>query len=223
MSPFASRCGSITASELKRGLVVFALLAGALAPDPAAAQRPALSVTAADEMGTVRVQSAALLADGKYVSLLRSGFPLRLHYRLELWKVRANWFDQFTREASWDAVVRHDPLSDDFVLVRTGGRTTRYATVDDIARALEIPYRVTLSPRGAGRFYFVCRLELTTLNDTDLEELTRWLKGEAGPAVAGSGSVGDALALGAQRVLVRIAGLPRLTLEGRSASFRPGR
>jgi hypothetical protein len=33
--------------------------------------------------------------------------------------------------------------------------------------------------------------------------------------------VGDALARGLQRVLVRIAGLPRLTLEARSPSFRP--
>jgi hypothetical protein len=32
--------------------------------------------------------------------------------------------------------------------------------------------------------------------------------------------VGDALARGMQRVLVRIAGLPRLTLETRSAQFR---
>ena len=208
---------------MARGRVVLALLSGAAALHPAAAQHPSLSVRVADETGTARVQSAALLADGKYVALLRSGFPLRLHYRVELWKVRSSWFDQFVHEASWDAVVRHDPLSDDFVLVRTGGSTTRYPTVDDLAHALEIPYRVTLLPRGGGRFYFVCRLELTTLNDTDLEELTRWLKGEAGPAVAGSGSLGDALSRGAQRVLVRIAGLPRLTLEGRSAAFRPGR
>ncbi|MBI1966477.1 MAG: DUF4390 domain-containing protein [Gemmatimonadetes bacterium] len=210
---------------MRRGLVVLALLSGAAALLPAAAQQPSLSVTVAEAMGTARVHSTALLADGKYVSLMRSGFPLRLHFRLELWHVRSSWFDQFVREASWDAVVRHDPLTDDFVLVRTGGSTARYATVEDLARALEIPYRVTLPPRGSGggRFYFVCRLDLTTLNDTDLEEVTRWLKGDVGPAVAGSGSVGGALSRGAQRVLVRIAGLPRLTLEGRSAQFRPAR
>jgi hypothetical protein len=171
-----------------------------------------------------RVQSTGLLADGRFVALMRSGFPLRLHYRLELWKVRASWFDQFVREVPWDAVARHDPLADDFVLIRTGGSVTRYATPEELARALEIPYTIPLRPPASsgsgGRFYFLCRLEVTTLNDTDLEELSRWLKGDVGPAVSGEGNFGDALVRGAQRVLVRIAGLPRQRLEARSPTFR---
>ena len=207
---------------MKRGLVVLALTAGAAAAAAGQSPTPSLTVTAAEATATARIQAAGLLSDGKYLDLLRSGFPLRLHFRLELWRVRSSWFDQFVRDAAWDAVVRHDPLTDDFVLVRTGGTTTRFATPEDLARALQIPYRVTLAPRGgsSGRFYFVCRLELTTLNDTDLQELTRWLKGDAGPAVADSGNVGSALSRGAQQVLVRIAGLPRLNLEGRSTPFR---
>lgn len=186
------------------------------------AQGPALAVTVTPEPATARVQTERLLADGKYVGLLRSGFPLRLHYRLELWRVRSTWFDQLIREASWEAVVRHDPLADDYVLMRSGGSTIRYATTEALAAALAIPYRVTLPPRGSGRFYFVCRLEMTTLNDSDLRELSNWLRGEMSPAVSGEGSIGDALVRGAQRALVRIAGLPKLTLEARSAEFRPG-
>jgi hypothetical protein len=187
-----------------------------------AAQAPSLSIQATAAPATVRVQSRRLLDDGKYVTLLRSGFPLRLHYRLELWRVRSIWFDQFVREASWEAVVRHDPLADDFVLLRTGGATSRFGSAEDLARALDIAYQVTLAPRGSGRFYFVCRLDVTTLNDSDLQELTGWLRGEVSPAVSGEGNVGDALVRGAQRALVRIAGLPKLTLEARSAEFRPG-
>ena len=84
-----------------------------------------------------------------------------------------------------------------------------------------LPVRIqnTLKPNGSGNFYFVCHLEVTTLNDTDLEELTRWLKGDVSPAVSGGGNVGGALARGAQRLLVRIAGLPRLTLEARSETM----
>ena len=81
---------------------------------------------------------------------------------------------------------------------------------------------MTLSPRGAGRFYFVSRLDVTTLNDSDLRELSNWLRGDMSPAVSGEGTVGDALARGAQRAIVRIAGLPKLTLEARSTEFRPG-
>lgn len=193
-----------------------------LLPGAVAAQAPTLNVTVTSEPATARVLTSKLLEDGKYVDLLRSGFPLRLHYRLELWRVRSTWFDQFVREASWDAVVRHDPLADDFVLLRTGAPPTRFATADKLAAALEIPYRITLPPRGPGRFYFVSRLDVTTLNDTDLRELSNWLRGDVSPAVSGEGTIGDALARGAQRALVRIAGLPKLTLEARSAEFRPG-
>ena len=199
---------------MRRGLLVSALLVGAAAA--AAAQSAALSVMRPDS--APRVQLTSLLADGRFVELMRSGFPLRLHYRLELWRSRSGWFDQYISEAPWDAVARHDPLADDFVLIRTGGRVTRYGTPEDLERALDLPYRVNLKVKGSGNFYFLCRLDVTTLNDTDLEELTRWLKGDVTPAVSG-GDLGGALARGAQRLLVRIAGLPRLTLEARSETF----
>lgn len=203
-------------------LVLSALVWGAAAGAEAQATAPAPSLTVTLQSEVPRVQNTGLLADGRFVGLMRSGFPLRLHYRLELWKVRASWFDQFVREVPWDAVARHDPLADDFVLIRTGGSVTRYATPEELARALEIPYTIPLRPATGnnGRFYFLCRLEVSTLNDTDLQELSRWLKGDVGPAVSGEGNFGEALVRGAQRVLVRIAGLPRQRLEARSPTFR---
>jgi len=199
------------------GAVVSLALASA-----AAAQSPTLTVTV--QSNVPRVRSSGLLADGKFVGLMRSGFPLRLHYRLELWRVRSSWFDQYIREVSWDAVARNDPLADDFMLIRQGGSITRYATSEELASALEIPFTVTMRPSGAEgeRFYFVARLEVTTLNDTDLQELSRWLSGDVGPAVSGGQNFGDALARGAQRVLVRLAGLPRQRLEARSPTIRIG-
>jgi len=191
-----------------------------LASGTAAAQSPTLTVTL--QSNVPRVRSTGLLADGKFVGLMRSGFPLRLHYRLELWKVRSSWFDQFIREVSWDAVARNDPLADDFVLIRQGGAVSRYATPEELAAALDIPYVVTLRPTEGGRYYFIARLEVTTLNDTDLQELSRWLSGDVGPAVSSGENFGDALARGAQRVLVRLAGLPRQQLEARSPTIRIG-
>ena len=200
---------------MRSGLAFLALLGG-VSVSRAAAQEPALTVIV--QSGVPRVQTTALLADGRFVGLMRSGFPLRLHYRLELWRSRSGWFDQYIAEAPWDAVARHDPLADDFVLIRTGGSVARYGTPEDLERAFELPYRVNLKLQGSGNFYFLCRLDVTTLNDTDLEELTRWLKGDVSPAVSG-GNLGGALTRGAQRLLVRIAGLPRLTLEARSETF----
>ena len=188
----------------------------------AGAQSPTLTVTL--QSNVPRVRSTGLLSDGKFVGLMRSGSPLRLHFSLELWRVRASWFDQFVREVTWDAVARNDPPADDFVLIRQGGQVSRYTTPEELSAALDIPYVVTLRPPGAagGRYYFVARLEVTTLNDTDLQELSRWLSGEVGPVVSGEGNFGEALARGAQRVLVRLAGLPRQRLEARSPTFRIG-
>jgi uncharacterized protein DUF4390 len=200
---------------VRRGLAVLALLIGAAAA--AAAQDASLTVTL--QNGVPRVQAAALLANGKFIALMRSGFPLRLHYRLELWRARSGWFDDHVNEASWDVVAHYDPLADDFVLVRSGGIAARYARVDALAQALHVPYKVTLSPKGAGTFYYLCRLDVSTLNDTDLEEVEQWLKGEVTPAVSGRGDLTNAVVRGAQRLLVRIAGLPRLTLEARSEPF----
>src|SRR2546430_10505393 len=79
-------CDSTTASEVRPGLALLAWLGGAAAVSPAGAQVPALTVTLQSEMP--RIQTTALLGDGRFVSLMRSGFPLRLHYRLELWRGR---------------------------------------------------------------------------------------------------------------------------------------
>jgi hypothetical protein len=204
---------------VRRGLAGIALFLGAAAA--AAAQDPSLSVTVQNSVP--RVETDSLLANGKFVGLMRSGLPLRLHYRLELWRTRSSWFDEHVNEAAWDVVVHYDPLADDFVLVRSTGSTARHATVGALAKALQLPYKVTLPTKGAGRFYYLCRLEVSTLNDSDLQEVEQWLKGEMTPAVAGKGNVVSAVARGAQRLFVRIAGLPRLTIEGRSESFRADR
>jgi hypothetical protein len=204
-----------------RGRVLALSLALAAGAAPAAAQRAALAVAA--ESTTARVQATGLLADSQFVALLRSGFPLRLHYRLELWRVRSSWFDVFVREVGWDAVARHDPLTDEFVLLRTGGSASRHASSEDLDRALTLPYRVSLPAPAGDSYYYLARLEATTLNQSDIDELTRWLRGDVGPAVSERRDVGDALARGAQRTLLRLAGLPRLELEAQSGRFGRGR
>src|SRR2546430_10625023 len=164
-----SRSDSITGSRVRLHWWVACGLA--LTPQVGAAQSATLTVTL--QTAIPRVRSTGLLTDGKFVGLMRSGFPLRLHYRLELWRVRAGWFDQFVREVTWDAVARNDPLADDYVLIRQGGTISRFATSEQLATALEIPYTVTLRPSSTsgGRYYFVARLEATTRSEEHTSEL----------------------------------------------------
>ena len=97
-------------------------LAIAARPQLGAAQSPSLTVTLQNNLP--RVRNTGLLADGKFVGLMRSGFPLRLHYRLELWHERSSWFDQFVREVTWDAVARNDALAriDALAGIEVGGQ-----------------------------------------------------------------------------------------------------
>jgi len=168
------------------------------------------------------VRSENLLSDGRWLGALRSGLPVRLHYKVEVWRSRGAWFDAFERQAEWDVVLRHEPLLDQYtVLTLVGNRVQerRYATVDALGAALAFAYQVSVRPTQTGRYYYAASLEISTLSDSDLDELQRFLEGDLGDVAQGKEGVGDAVGRGATRFLLRLAGLPSLRLEVRSLSF----
>jgi hypothetical protein len=168
------------------------------------------------------VRSEHLMGDGRWLAALRSGLPVRLHYKVEVWRSRGAWFDAFERQAEWDVVLRHEPLLDQYtVLTLVGGRVRerRYATVDALSAALAFAYQVSVRPAQTGRYYYAASLEISTLSDSDLDELQRFLEGDLGQVSEGKEGVGDAVGRGATRFLLRLAGLPSLRLEVRSVSF----
>jgi hypothetical protein len=196
---------------------------------PAQAQAPAtvrLTVRLADAPASGSrapvVRSENLLDDGRWLSALRSGLPVRLHYTVGVWRSRGGWFDAFERQAEWDVVLRHEPLLDQYtVLTLVGGRATerRYATIDALSAALAFAYQVSVQPAQTGRYYYTASLEISTLSDSDLDELQRFLEGDLDEVAQGKEGVGDALGRGATRFLLRLAGLPSLRLEVRSQTF----
>jgi hypothetical protein len=162
------------------------------------------------------------MGDGRWLAALRSGLPVRLHYKVEVWRSRGAWFDAFERQAEWDVVLHHEPLLDQYtVLTLVGGRVRerRYATVDALSAALAFAYQVSVRPGQTGRYYYAASLEISTLSDSDLDELQRFLEGDLGQVSEGKEGVGDAVGRGATRFLLRLAGLPSLRLEVRSVSF----
>jgi hypothetical protein len=179
--------------------------------------------TAANGTRAPIVRSDRLLSENRWLTSLRSGLPIRLHYRVEVWRSRGGWFDLFERQAEWDVIVRHEPLFDQFTLLTvTGGRAQerRYATLDALSAALAFAYLVSVQPRVPGAYYYAAVLEVSTLSDSDLDELQRFLEGDLGEVARGKESIGDALGRGATRFLLRLAGLPSLRLEARSEEFR---
>jgi hypothetical protein len=186
-----------------------ALALAATLPPGAAAQAPQsvrLTVRLTDDSAATGsrapvVRSENLLGDGRWLAALRSGLPVRLHYRVEVWRSRGGWFDT--------------------VLTLVGGRVQerRYATLDALTAALAFAYQVSVRPSQAGRYYYTASLEISTLSDSDLDELQRFLEGDLDDVAQGKEGVGDALGRGATRFLLRLAGLPSLRLEVRSTTF----
>lgn len=160
-------------------------------------------------------------ANSRWLAALRSGLPVRLHYRVEVWRSRGAWFDTFERQVGWDVLVRHEPLLDQYTLLTFVGaarQERRYATLDALGAALAFAYQVNVRPVEEGRYYYAASLQVTTLSDSDLDELERFLAGDLGRTDEGE-NLGDALGRGATRFLLRLAGLPSLRLEARSPHF----
>lgn len=168
------------------------------------------------------VRAVDLLADGRWLSAIRSGLPVRLHYRVELWRSRGGWLDLLVRPAEWDVVVRHEPLLDHYTLLTLfAGRVQerRYATLDALSAALAFAYQVNVRPNESGSYYYTATLEISTLSDADLDELERILEGDQAGNGARREGIGEALERSATRFLLRLAGLPSLRLEARSDGF----
>ncbi|MGH7657255.1 MAG: DUF4390 domain-containing protein [Gemmatimonadales bacterium] len=207
------------------GLISAASGAGAQTPDPEAQARLELALSADATTDGTRdpvVRTRDLLRDPRWLDMLRSGFPVRLHYRLELWRSRGAWFDAFEREVNWDVVVRHEPLLDQYqvtTITPSGASENRYGTLDRLAVAIGVPYRIPMAPGDDGTFYYTITLQVTTLSDSDLDELERFLSGELGPAAGSGQDFGDAVGRGMTRLLLKLAGLPSLRLEARSGEF----
>lgn len=169
------------------------------------------------------VRSENLLgSESRWLTALRSGLPVRLHYRVEVWRSLDGWFDNFARQIEWDVVVRHEPLLDQYTLLTLVGKRRqerRYATLDALGAALAFAYQVNVRPEEVGRYYYAASLQVSTLSDSDLDELKRFLAGDIGEAAQENEGIGDAVGRGATRFLLRLAGLPSLRLEARSPRF----
>ncbi|MFN2397701.1 MAG: DUF4390 domain-containing protein [Gemmatimonadaceae bacterium] len=202
----------------------------AVAPAAAAGQRGVrLEVTLppASQRGTQPpvVQSFSVLADSRVRDLMHSGFPARLHYRLELWS-RRGWFDDLKTRVEWDVIVQYSSLEREYVVIRLEGDraiplgtfANLSAAEDAIARPYAPPMRL---PARRDRYYYNLTLDIEAISVSDLDELERWLRGELRPAVRGKKSAGTAVSRGIQTLMIKLLGGEQRHYETRSATFRP--
>jgi hypothetical protein len=201
------------ASGLLLGLLLHTgVVAGQAAP------RFGIRALGAAEGWRPQLHAEHLLQDDALRKALDSGLPVRFHLRVELWQKRL--FDRLVDAQERYVALVQDPIDRDYRL-DTGRSERSFPTMDEAEAALDAALRPAIRPTpGEGRFYYLATLQIETLSLSDLEELRRWLRGEAAPAVQGDRSPERALESGLRRVLVRVIGLPTRRYEGRSATFR---
>jgi hypothetical protein len=207
--------------------MAFAATAGAL---PLQAQRgvqlevvapPRAQLTTTGPAVTAR----GVLADRELRDLLRSGFPARLYFRVELWS-SGGFFNDLERQVDWHVIVLYDPLEQLYRVARIVGEgVTSLGTYSDVTAAeaaLSLPFRPPITvPRRDERLYYRAKLDVEMLSLSDLDEVERWLRGELRPAVRGQRNPGTALTRGVRTLLVRLLGGERRHYEVRTGTFRP--
>lgn len=203
-------------------VLLAALLAigSAVAPHPpGTAPQEGLSITvdsASDFRPVLRLRG--VLDDRELEEATRSGLPLRLAFRVELW--RDGFIDDLAATESWTAVLLFEPLDRQYIVRPRSGRALRFASYAGARQALEAALPLDMKPTRAGRYYYTAALRIETLSVSDLAELERWLQGELGPAVSGDRSIPGAVVEGAKRLMIRVLGLPTKHLDSRSVRFR---
>lgn len=205
---------------------------------PASAQRgprgPQLEVSvlaANSPPAGASVRASRLLGDRQMRELLVNGFPAALRFRLELWRA-GGLFDDLENWTQWEVLVRYDPYSKQYFVVRLQGTkesTNRketeilggLPTLEAAESVLDEAFSVALRPgRTAARYYYNVVLDVETLSVSDLDELQRWLNGEFQPAVRGKRAPLSALRRGFGTLLSRVLGGEKRHYESRSGPFR---
>lgn len=165
-----------------------------------------------------------VLDERQFDELLRNGFPARLHIRAEIWTV-GRYFDDVRGRVEWDVIVQYNVVEKSYEVARVVGDRVMslgsYLRFVDARAASELAYLPALpTPKRGQKGYVLVQAELQTLEVTDLDEVERWLRGEASPAVKGKRSPASALTRGVRTLASRILGGEVRQLEARSPTMK---
>ena len=199
---------------MRRALLLLLVLLGGAA-SVASAQSLRLEVRSHAERRTPLIRLYNLFDEPRWRdALVNKSYPIRLHWRLQLWRSRAG-FDTPGRVNEWDVVLRHEPLLEQYRFTeRLNGRTivdTAFASVDDLRNHYERQQEVRgVAPTSDGEWYYTVRLEVSTLSAEDFDRMER---------LPGGGDPASGFASQLSRMLVSLS-LPSAKLSEESGVFR---
>jgi hypothetical protein len=197
------------------------LLLAVAVPVPALeAQDKAVRLTVTPDSATyktARIRTLNLLEDTPWLTALRQGLPVQIRYRIELWRSRDFVPDALAKSKEFRVVIKHEPLLDQFSVYRVfPGQAVQnkvYPTPGTLGAALALIYAVPLPADEPGRYYYAASMDVQTLSDSDLDDFNKTIRGEI---TSGSGT---SLAERARRLMLILAGLPKLTMTAQSGGF----
>ncbi len=196
-----------------------------LAPQPLCAQNQLeVKVVAPTLTSPATAAITGVLSDMAFDKLMRSGFPVRVHVKAELWHSRT-FLDEITAEFEWDFFVRFDTFDSEYEVVRIVGDSIaplgRFRKLADAQRVTELPFalRLPTPPRGRSSYINV-QADVQTIEMSDLDELMGWLRGEARPAIQGKKSATGVVGGAFRSITSRLLGGQVRHLEGRTKVFR---
>jgi hypothetical protein len=209
--------------------LVLALCALLLGATGALAQSPRVEIILPPraELATTppSVRTIDVLVAGRTAELVRSGFPARLHYKLERWAA-GTFVNDVKATVEWEAIAEYDALGKTYRLVlATPQRATvlgDFADIKDANARLAEPYVTQIPPPRSGeKSYYALTLTVEAMSLSDLDEVQRWLRGELRPAVRGRRNPGTAVGSGVRTLVVRILGGERVVYQTSTGVFRP--
>lgn len=210
---------------MHRPLLVVAALVALAGPAPGQSARVSVAVAleAGDGRGGPRrpiVHLRNLLTDERWSRAIDNSLPLIVSHRLELWRSRQGWIDEYASGVEWRVFVTKEPMQEEYAVTVVYGtrpeRPLRFAVRDSAIAYLERANLVEYAPTRPGRYYYTLTTRITALSDADMDQLERFLAGDPDPDV---GARGTALGRGIRRFLLRIAGLPSEVIQNRSEQF----
>ena len=181
-----------------------------------AAQEPSLRIALTEDANPHAVFSMAnLLANGEFAAAMESGFPLYVEFTLALRESKSLW-DSEVKAETFEYVILFDPVRERFRL-EDMETTEIIRTPELLARRVAQEYEIGLVPETNGTFYYRVSVDVRTLDDSDVDEVFAWLKGE--DVDTDRPDRPGVLTRAARRLLVAVAPLPSVHVEARTLSF----
>jgi hypothetical protein len=217
----------VSVAHSSRTVVAVLWLALLSALLPAASLRaqgpPAIDIRVNNGALSPSIAVRQVLSERAFDDLLRHGFPVRLHVRAEVWTV-GGWFDEIIGSEEWYIVVRYDLIDKTYEVARVMRDVIvplgNYARFVDARSATELPVSPTIRGNAQGkRGYIAVQVDAQAVEMSDLDEVQRWLRGEARPMVQGRRSPGTALGRGLRSLVSRLLGGEVRHLEARTPTM----